>query len=185
MSATIGPLEDFPAQPWRNNRGMTREIAVRSSSTGLLWRISLAQIDRDGPFSSFPGLTRHLALASSGTIVLENMEHRTVSVLSSLGDTVCFSGNDDIEGRCQDEKVRAFNLIARADVSAELVACHQITHFAKSEAIFLLPVHGDWKLSISPTILRSGMVAQLLGHSTEITITPLSEAAVLIAAVIP
>lgn len=142
--------------------------------------------DRSGwPLLQFSGLRRHLALASPGKIVLEDAVHGTVSVLSSIGDTVCFSGDDGIEAKCHGEKIRAFNLITCADVSAELVACHHVTSFPKSEAIFLLPVHGEWKLCTSPIILRPGMVAQLLGHSTEITITPLSGAAVLLAAVIP
>jgi len=51
------PLVVVPAsvapQPWRNGRGTTRELAV-----GDGWRVSLADLTEDGPFSVFPGTDR-------------------------------------------------------------------------------------------------------------------------------
>lgn len=45
--ATVAP------QPWRNGRGTTRELA-----TGDGWRVSLADLTADGPFSHFPRTDR-------------------------------------------------------------------------------------------------------------------------------
>lgn len=45
--------------PWRNAAGSTRELAVVADADGVVaWRVSLATLDRDAPFSSFPGLDR-------------------------------------------------------------------------------------------------------------------------------
>lgn len=57
--------------PWRNGGGITHEIASVSDDCGLLWRLSLAEIDRNGPFSAFPGLHRILTVVAGGGLVLD------------------------------------------------------------------------------------------------------------------
>ncbi|MFD8985614.1 HutD family protein [Streptomyces sp. NPDC059564] len=54
------------AVPWKNGGGVTREIAARPEGAGtadFAWRISLAEVAADGPFSEFPGVDRTLTLA--------------------------------------------------------------------------------------------------------------------------
>ena len=53
----------YRAMPWRNGKGMTREIA-RDPADGeaFRWRLSLADIAQDGPFSAYPGYRRALVL---------------------------------------------------------------------------------------------------------------------------
>jgi uncharacterized protein len=51
--------------PWKNGSGETREIAVvppDASFEALDWRISLATVASDGPFSVFAGVERTLCL---------------------------------------------------------------------------------------------------------------------------
>jgi environmental stress-induced protein Ves len=58
-------LADLPSQPWKNGGGITTEIAIGPVGATLQdfrWRISRAQIEREGPFSVFPGVTRWIAL---------------------------------------------------------------------------------------------------------------------------
>ena len=55
MSAIdVRPLSSVPAEPWRNGGGITRTLATN----GTQWRVSVAQIERDGPYSQFDGITR-------------------------------------------------------------------------------------------------------------------------------
>ncbi|MFJ6795139.1 HutD family protein [Streptomyces sp. NPDC091268] len=57
---------DRPAAGWKNGGGVTREIAVRPEGAGMddfAWRVSLADVTADGPFSAFPGVDRTLTLA--------------------------------------------------------------------------------------------------------------------------
>ena len=44
--------------PWKNGGGMTREIAKDESGERPGWRLSIATIDRSGPFSDFTGYDR-------------------------------------------------------------------------------------------------------------------------------
>ena len=44
--------------PWKNGGGTTQEIAIDRTSDPPAWRLSLARIDRDGPFSDFSGYDR-------------------------------------------------------------------------------------------------------------------------------
>jgi hypothetical protein len=54
----LDPAAVEPA-PWANGAGTTRELAAAFGSDGqLLWRVSVADLDRSAPFSSFPGLDR-------------------------------------------------------------------------------------------------------------------------------
>jgi len=52
--------------PWRNGAGSTREVAIEPPgaelATGFVWRISIAGVAADGPFSRFPGIDRSLWL---------------------------------------------------------------------------------------------------------------------------
>lgn len=51
--------------PWKNGLGQTTEIAVhppRATVESFDWRISMASVASDGPFSAFPGIDRTLAV---------------------------------------------------------------------------------------------------------------------------
>jgi environmental stress-induced protein Ves len=66
----------YRAMPWRNGRGFTREIA-REPARGeaFAWRLSLADIDRDGEFSAYPGFRRALVLVAGNSLHLRFAGH--------------------------------------------------------------------------------------------------------------
>ena len=56
---------DRKAVPWKNGGGVTTEIAVYPDGAGFDdfgWRISAAQVAQGGPFSTFAGIDRKLAI---------------------------------------------------------------------------------------------------------------------------
>lgn len=61
MIRVLGP-SDYVTQPWANGRGETLELARREGAGGFLWRISIATVAEDGPFSRFPGIWRSLTV---------------------------------------------------------------------------------------------------------------------------
>ncbi|BEP12634.1 hypothetical protein acdb102_09450 [Acidothermaceae bacterium B102] len=64
---------DLEATPWRNGGGSTYELAVepRDASLGdFAWRISIAAVEADGPFSRYPGVDRIITLLSGGPMRL-------------------------------------------------------------------------------------------------------------------
>lgn len=64
---------DYRRMPWKNGGGETTEIAVSPHGAGLAdfdWRVSMAKVAGDGPFSAFPGIDRTLAILEGAGIVL-------------------------------------------------------------------------------------------------------------------
>ncbi|MFJ9632933.1 HutD family protein [Streptomyces sp. NPDC101175] len=59
------PASARTAVPWKNGGGVTREIAARPEGSGMddfAWRVSLAEVGADGPFSAFPDVDRTLTV---------------------------------------------------------------------------------------------------------------------------
>lgn len=72
---------DRKVMPWKNGGGTTTEIAVFPEGASLGdfdWRISTAQVGRDGPFSCFPGIDRTLSILSGDGIRLAFRDGETV-----------------------------------------------------------------------------------------------------------
>jgi environmental stress-induced protein Ves len=68
------PFAGLEPAPWKNGGGSTTEIAIAPVGASLDkfdWRISLATIAASGPFSSFPGVDRTLALVAGAGVVLD------------------------------------------------------------------------------------------------------------------
>lgn len=53
---------DYRVQPWANGRGQTVEIARADGPAGMIWRLSVATVAEDGPFSRLPGVQRSLTV---------------------------------------------------------------------------------------------------------------------------
>jgi uncharacterized protein len=51
-------LADCAEQPWRNGGGSTRELLAWPSQNDWQLRLSVARIERDGPFSAYPRVQR-------------------------------------------------------------------------------------------------------------------------------
>ncbi|OEJ27345.1 HutD-family protein [Streptomyces agglomeratus] len=66
MTVKVLRAADREAVAWKNGGGLTREIAAfpeGAGATGFDWRISLADVAGDGPFSAFPEVDRILTMA--------------------------------------------------------------------------------------------------------------------------
>lgn len=61
--------------PWRNGGGTTRELMVEppgaTFDTGFVWRLSIADIEKDGPFSELPGIDRSMVVLDGEGLELE------------------------------------------------------------------------------------------------------------------
>lgn len=55
---------DYTRQPWKNGKGVTVELARAERDGAILWRLSMATVAEDGPFSLFPGIDRNLTVIS-------------------------------------------------------------------------------------------------------------------------
>ncbi len=74
-------LDGLPATPWKNGGGTTRQVLSWPPGAGLddfAWRVSVAQIASDGPFSRFEGVDRQIMLLQGAGVRLtgEGVDHR-------------------------------------------------------------------------------------------------------------
>ncbi|TAG45986.1 MAG: hypothetical protein EAZ30_14080 [Betaproteobacteria bacterium] len=60
MQPNIVSLRNVNAQPWKNGGGVTFPLLCWPTERDWALRISVAQIDRDGPFSVFPQIHRFI-----------------------------------------------------------------------------------------------------------------------------
>ncbi|MBR8184204.1 HutD family protein [Burkholderia ambifaria] len=84
----VYPIDSIPPEPWRNGGGVTKTIATGGSQ----WRVSLASIERDGPYSRFPGMSRVSLVLSGNGVTLQNRDSvvqlRPLVVATYDGDKV-------------------------------------------------------------------------------------------------
>jgi len=107
--------------PWRNGGGSTLEL-LRSPRTGerFDWRLSVADVASDGPFSAFPGCDRSLLVLVGSGLELARGDGRTTRLDGPLA-RVDFAGEEPIDARLLDGPIRDFNVVwERARVRAEL-----------------------------------------------------------------
>jgi uncharacterized protein len=63
-------LEDCPFVPWANGGGRTRELLAWPQRDDWQVRVSVAEIEADGPFSPLPGIDRCFAVLEGAGVVL-------------------------------------------------------------------------------------------------------------------
>jgi hypothetical protein len=64
---------DYRRMPWKNGGGETVEVALHPADATLAlfdWRISMAHVASDGPFSLFPGIDRTLLVLDGAGVRL-------------------------------------------------------------------------------------------------------------------
>ena len=76
---TIIPPTAFTTTPWKNNKGKTIELAISAGGTveQFDWRLSMASVTEDGPFSDFSGYQRNLVLTQGNGIILTHDQATT------------------------------------------------------------------------------------------------------------
>jgi environmental stress-induced protein Ves len=107
---------DRIVKPWKNGGGVTHDIAVWPEQAGLGdfdWRISMAEVATDGPFSLFPSVDRTLAVLS-GTMRL-TIDGHGVHDLTSGSAPLSFPGDIAVFGSPLDGAVTDLNVMVRRE----------------------------------------------------------------------
>lgn len=107
--------EDFRVMPWKDGGGETTELAIEPSGAtvqdAFLWRLSMARVERSGPFSRFPGTDRSLLILEGAGMELDLGDGK-VSRLMQGDQSMAFSGDGMTQGRLLNGPVLDFNLIS-------------------------------------------------------------------------
>ena len=112
---------EYRRERWKNGTGWTREI-VRTPETGDWdWRLSIAEIEQDGPFSAFPGIDRELVLIRGNGLRLRFSDGE-VHELQPPHARLRFAGEREVRSELLEGPTHDFNLMWRRDAMvAELL----------------------------------------------------------------
>jgi uncharacterized protein len=97
----------YRSMPWRNGLGTTLEIAREPvAGSEFLWRLSLATVATDGPFSNYAGYRRSVTLIAGAGFRLV-IDDRGPVILDSIGASAMFDGAAAVDcaliaGACSD-----------------------------------------------------------------------------------
>lgn len=109
------PANEYRRVRWKNGAGWTREIhAEAAAGHDWAWRISIAEIEQDGPFSVFPQVGRELVLIGGNglRLCMGGAVHELVPPYQRLR----FDGGCKVSGELVDGRATAFNLMWQQDV---------------------------------------------------------------------
>lgn len=147
---------DYIVMPWKNGGGATTELA-REPNDGddpFLWRISIATVDRAGPFSKFEGYERIITLLSGAGMTLDfGAAHPPVRLDKRLLP-FRFSGDWQTDCHLLGGTVTDFNVMAARGKSAARVEAIECGTEGTSAAVtgeyaFLYVVEGRAACEVS------------------------------------
>jgi environmental stress-induced protein Ves len=132
--------------PWRNGRGVTRELAVwpraaRFERLDFDWRVSTAPVDEPGPFSTLPGLERILVVTEGAGCELVHGDAAPRARVRRL-QPYRFSGEWPTAAELPHGPVTDFNVIfvperVRASVEALALGTRRVRESLRAGQLFV------------------------------------------------
>jgi environmental stress-induced protein Ves len=171
MEARVIRNHDLVRVPWKNGGGTTAEIAAFPEGSGFEtfgWRVSMADVASDGPFSLFPGIDRTLIVIEGDGIELD-VEGIAYS-LDTASPKLSFSGDDITAGRLLSGPIRDLNVMTRRGqfrhrtrfVEAGVALLSEDTSVA-----FLVPLDGPFDVTLDSTIHSLSTLDTLMLEATQ------------------
>lgn len=109
--------------PWANGLGTTSVVARWPDDDSWVWRLSLADVTTDGPFSSLPGIDRFIVVASGAGMELTIGDAPAVQ-LTVASPPFAFDGGADVMCHLIDGPIVDLNLMARSGTPGSIVVHH-------------------------------------------------------------
>lgn len=120
MSIRILFPHHWQTQPWKNGGGITHELARADDEHGNRWRLSIAEVASDGPFSRFDNIDRVILMLTGKGFRLHGVG-ADPEVIDKPLRPFAFAGEAGIHCTLVDGPVRDFNLMSRrGDITAKL-----------------------------------------------------------------
>ena len=145
---------DRVAGPWANGGGITYEV-LRSPQGGadFDWRMSIAEIASDGPFSLYPGVDRVLILLHGAMDLVIDGVSRQVPRFSPIA----FAGESDVEARLSQGPTMDLNVMTRrgrVDAHVDLLTGPVVSlGHAHAAARAVIVLDGTWTgAGVSPSL---------------------------------
>jgi uncharacterized protein len=178
---------DCKTTPWKNGGGSTTEIAIGPAGASLEnfdWRVSMARVASDGPFSDFAGIDRTLAVVKGNGLVLTIGKDAPVT-LSSGSDPVSFPGDTPTSARLTAGEITDLNVMTRRDrFRHRLTRVHKSTpcDFGDDDIALVLSLDGETTVAFGPdsTTLDHGDAALINRTTAGFRILPVTNQCYLI-----
>ncbi len=143
---------DCKTMPWKNGGGTTTEIAVSPAGASLSdfdWRISMAHVGQDGPFSSFPGIDRTLSVLSGNGIRLAFGDGETIS-LKRTTSPFFFAADRAVDGILLNGAIDDLNVMSRRGKWSHTVerlsgGSHEIA--VERGVLVVVARYGEWQVN--------------------------------------
>jgi environmental stress-induced protein Ves len=157
-------LRRLAPQPWKNGAGLTREIAFGGASgTAFDWRLSVAEVERDAPFSAFPGVDRCIVLLHGAGMRLRSLDGRVDHALTEALVPFAFPGEVPLTATLVDGASRDFNVMTRRGVfRSELLWHRAAAALTAGDVTLLLCCGGEWAIATGTAPLILGPMQALL-----------------------
>ena len=141
---------DCLVMPWKNGGGTTTEIAVAPEGASLNdfdWRISMAHVGQDGPFSSFPGIDRTLSVLTGAGITLAFGDGERVR-LDRASAPYPFAADRAVNGLLVDGPIDDLNVMSRRGRWQHRVErLSGVGSLSAAEGLLVLVARkGDWQV---------------------------------------
>ena len=171
MIARVIRNEDLVRVPWKNGGGTTAEVAAfpeGSSFDTFGWRLSMADVASDGPFSVFPGIDRTLIVVEGEGIELD-VEGVTYA-LAKASPKLSFSGDDVTTGRLLSGPIRDLNVMTRRGQfrhRTRFVNSGVALLAEETDVAFLVPLDGSFDVTLETTIHSLQVLDTLMLEATQ------------------
>jgi uncharacterized protein len=112
-ATTVLRWDELEEMTWKNGGGSTRNVVAAPAGSGPAyfdWRVSIAEVAADGPFSAFPGVERVIMLVDGAEMALDV---DGVTHWLERFDVLAFAGEATTLCRVAPGPTRALNLMAR------------------------------------------------------------------------
>lgn len=129
-------------EPWANGAGTTTLILREPDDTDWRIRISIARVERGGPFSELPG-TRRILVPLDAAMTLRLADGRELR--AARFETLRFEGSPAPTGHLPDGPTRDFNLMLRGGARGDATPCSLLDPISLPTAAnrrWLVYVHG-------------------------------------------
>ena len=104
----------YKRMPWKNGLGVTEEVMAHPPGSDIAsfgWRLSIAHVGADGPFSVFTGIDRTIVLLNGDGLLLD-LPDQTIE-LDRKGEPFAFSGDLEISSRNMGGPTIDLNIMTR------------------------------------------------------------------------
>jgi uncharacterized protein len=112
---------------WLNGGGWTSEIIAWPHPNNWEWRLSVADIEQDGPFSVMPDIDRTIALIQGNGFALEVNDRPRVTITSHY-EPFDFRGDEPTNCSLLDGPVQDLNLMVRRSTRPRRLRFVEVTN---------------------------------------------------------